>query len=230
MESLLPDYKVVYKTRLAEQFKNKPKLGGFIEAFIDDEQYEASNDLMTKRSLFTAAGKQLDGIGEIVGVKRPSKFVEVETAFGFLNDPTSLGFTLLSDQSVGGRFVSLNPFLQKITPIDDDIYRTVIQARIFRNSTNMSVDQTLNILSVLYGAKVSYFLPLNLNPMYEIGREFFFFERELIKQLPTTLGVGNITYSSYPTDEGFGFDGDDDALGFGDFTDEANGGFLASFI
>lgn len=59
--------------RLAYQFKGSEKFEGFIESFLLqlDELYNSGLQLLNERDLDTAIGLQLDGIGDIVGIKRP---------------------------------------------------------------------------------------------------------------------------------------------------------------
>lgn len=228
MECKFTDYTPKIKERLPEQFKESTKLNTFLEAFIDTELQEAQCELITLRWVNTATNAQLDGIGEIVGLPRPKSTASDDGNFGFDGDDTARGFGDLLSEIEGGFLSTLNPPL--VAPVDDDVYRILIKAKILRNNSDMSVDSKLEILSTAFQTKVSYFLVSNLNPMYEIGREFYPFEQELLKLFPTTLGIGATIYSTYSEDGGFGFDGDDDALGFGDFIDEANGGYLANLI
>lgn len=228
MECNFVEYTPKIKERLPEQFKNSSSINSFIEAFIDKQLEESQCDVMTKTWLNTAVGKQLDGVGEIVGYKRPKGEPSDDGDFGFDEDDTSRTFGDTTTEENGGFLGTAFPSL--FAPVDDDIYRILLKAKILRNNSTLNVDSTLTILSTLFQTKVSYFLTGNLNPMYEIGREFFLFEREILKIFPTTLGIGTTFYTSYSEDGGFGFDGDDNALGFSDTINPDNGGYLASGI
>ena len=228
MECLLADYKITAQERLAEQFKGKPNLKGFIEAFIDDDAQIALCELLTKRGLETSIGKQLDGIGEIVGRVRPRDVLDQTATFGFEEDFNALTFTTLDDNQVGGYQYTLNPPL--IAPVNDDIYRLFIKAKIFQNSTNMTVDETLNILSAIFDANIRYFLVDSLRPMYEIGKTFNSFEKEIIKSLPQTIGISEVQYKTFLLGSAFGFAEDPAALGFTALADNTIGGNLASLI
>ena len=228
MSCLLIDYKPQAQKRLPAQFKDKPKLTGFINSFIDDDLVKAECDVINKRGLNTAEGKQLDGIGEIVGKLRPREAVSDDDDFGFEDDDSARGFADTANPDNGGYLGSAFPQLSGL--VDDDIYRLLIKTKIFQNSSNMTVDETLNILSVLFDAKITYNGKLNLYPIYEIGKEFFSFERDIINSLPQLIGIGQVRYVTYPKDEGFGFEDDDDALGFADTVNSENGGYLASLV
>ena len=222
------DYTPIVKIRLPEQFKDKEKFNSFIESFVDTDLEQAENDVLNLRWIDTATGKQLDGVGEIVGLSRPRGIATDDGDFGFELDDTARGFADTDNEIDGGFLGSFEPAF--LTPIDDDLYRILIKAKIFTNNSDMRVDTTLSILSAVFQAKVSYFLVSNLNPMYEIGREFTAFEMDLLKRFPTTIGIGNTYYATFPAGEAFGFDGDDDSLGFGDTVDDTNGGNLSNII
>lgn len=222
------DYEPTVKIRLPEQFKDKEKFNDFIQSFVDKDLEQAESDVLSLRWINTATGKQLDGIGEIVGLKRPRGEVTDDGDFGFELDDTAREFGDTQDEIDGGLLGSVEPVF--LTPIDDDLYRILIKAKIFTNNSDMGVDSTLSILSSVFQTKVSYFLVSNLNPMYEIGREFTAFELNLLAEFTTTLGIGNTYYATFPAGEAFGFDGDDDALGFGDTLDVTNGGNLSNII
>lgn len=65
--------------RLVTQFQGKPRIEGLLRALVQPNQdiEDTLWDLLTKRSIHTAIGKQLDGIGEIVGESRKGKEDEV---------------------------------------------------------------------------------------------------------------------------------------------------------
>ena len=60
--------------RLSFQFKTSENLINFLKAFLaeSDELYDSEQELLTDRNLDTAVGAQLDGLGQIVGIIRPS--------------------------------------------------------------------------------------------------------------------------------------------------------------
>lgn len=60
------------KERLIQQYKGKTRIEGLIEAAVAGKQdlEDTATQLNTLRSVDTATGAQLDGIGEIVGVER----------------------------------------------------------------------------------------------------------------------------------------------------------------
>lgn len=217
--------------RLAYQFTNSPNLKAFLEAFLQQFQdLDVSRlQLLNERYLETAIGVQLDGIGEIVGIDRPRAPSDLEDAFGFLNDPTSLGFTDFYDLDLGGRWAS---FYEVRGFVDDDIYRQLIRAKIIKNQTAMTVDDTLRLISFAYGdIEVRYFLIENLKVRYDIGKLLTPYEKELFAFFPILIGIEDVVYwTSYNGNDSFSFANDISGKGFGDFNDSDLGGNFARIL
>lgn len=225
----LINYKATSQKRLASQFTAKPNLKAFIDAFIDDDLDIALCDTQTKRGLNTAVGVQLDGIGEIIGLPRPKTIASDSGNFGFVDDDDARGFGDLNNVNVGGFWSQLNP--PATIPVNDDVYRLQIKGQIFKNSTNMAVDETLEILSIIFNnAAIKYFLPQNLFPMYEIGVILEPFEEGLLADFPQTIGIGEVQFKSYNGLDTFGFAEDTSAKGFGDTGDSSLGGNYSKLI
>lgn len=220
-----------YLDRLAFQFKDSENLKGMLTAHLTD--YDSLSvsleELLSDRYLDTAQGVQLDGVGEIVGLSRPSASTDIIGAFGFLGDDTSQGFGTLDDSDVGGNFVSLGSTAQLI---GDDLYRILIKVKIQVNKTAMTNEDVIAMISfALDGASVRYILAENTKPTYEIGRILTTFEILVILPLiPVLIGIDEANYKTMHNDTPFGFDGDDSAFGFGSLTDTAVGGNFATLI
>ena len=221
-------------SRLAYQFSDSTKLQGFLEAFLEEyQEIENTNlQLLNERYLDTAIGAQLDGIGEIVGLPRPSKEtnpLSTLDSFGFLSDSTAKGFTDLFDSSLGGPFITLGGATELV---DDDDYRIMIRGRIIKNQIAMTVDETLNLLSFMFGTDVEirYFLFDNLKPIYSIGIPFDYTNLYLLDDFPVLIGLEGVTFQSSFGEDSFSFDGDPTGLGFGDINDANIGGNFAKII
>jgi len=218
-------------SRLAYQFKDSPSLKATITAFIKDLEDAgiALEQLLSDRWLETAEGVQLDGIGEIVGLKRPSASTDILGAFGFLSDENAQGFGTLDDGDIGGNFKSLNSTAQ---PIGDSLYRTLIKAKIQVNKTTMTNEDVISMISfALDGAKVRYILIETTKPIYEIGRILTPFEVLIVLPLlPILIGIDKADYKSMHNDSPFGFKDDPFSLGFGSLTDSEIGGNFATLI
>ena len=216
-------------SRLAYQFKDSIKFKGFLEAFLQEyQELDVSGlQLLNERYLDSAEGVQLDGIGEIVGLGRPLKDVDVAGLFGFLLDTTSIGFGTFVDLDLGGNFWD-GTITQVL--IGDDLYRLLIRAKIIENQTAMVVDDTLRLVSFTFGnVEVRYFLVINLQPRYDIGKILDQFEESLLDDLPILIGLGDITYHSYAEDA-FSFLGDISGSGFTDLFDTDLGGQFSKIL
>lgn len=113
----------------------------------------------------------------------------------------------------------------------DERYRWMVHAKIFINTTNMTVDGTAKLVSfVLGGTKVTYTLLNNLAPRFNIDRELTNLETELIHLVPSPLGIEVAIGKTPDPDTSFSFYEDPDGLGFGDINNPAIGGDFASLI
>lgn len=217
-------------SRLAYQFSDSEKFKGFLTSFL--AEYEELNisglKLLNERYLDTAVGKQLDGIGEIVGLSRPYKDVDAAGIFGFVGDLTALGFGTLNDSDTGGNFwdgISQNVL------IGDDLYRLLIRAKIIKNQTAMTVDDTTRLISFTFGdVPVRYYLITNLHPRYDIGKYLTPFETGLLEDFPVLIGIEDVTYHSMYEETSFAFSDDPEGFGFGDINDADIGGIFAKQI
>lgn len=218
-------------SRLAYQYSDSEKFKGFLTAFLDEFQYlQDQNELLaTMRTLDNSQGVQLDGLGEIIGLERPSEPIELAGIFGFVNDDEALGFGTTTDSEVGGNWLSVNSITTQ--PIGDNLYRLLLRARAVQNRISMRVDETTSLISFMFsGARVRYFLEENLEPRYDIEKLLTPFEQNLLKDLPVLIGIDTVEYHTYAQDTTFGFAGDPDALGFGSTTDPNLGGNFASIV
>lgn len=220
-----------YLDRLAFQFKDSKSLKGLLTAhLLDFDSISVSLDeVLSDRYLDTAQGVQLDGIGEIVGLERPSAGTDVIGAFGFFTDETSQGFGTLDDSDIGGNFISLGSTSQLI---GDELYRILIKVKIQANKTSMTNEDVINMISFALGnVSVRYILPVTTKPSYEIGRILTSFEILVILPLiPVLIGIDEADYKTMYNDTPFGFADDESALGFGSLTDSNVGGNFATLI
>lgn len=217
--------------RLAYQYRDSVKFQGFLSSFLAEfEELETSRlQLLNDRWLSTAAGVQLDGIGEIVGIERKRIPIAAIDLFGFLDDPTSLGFGDDTDPDQGGFFFDINNQVTVWQP--DDSYLLSIRGRIAQNHTAMTAEDTIDILSFMVGgAQIRYYLIGAMYPAYEIFKDLTAAEEEAIKGLDIMLGIGAPVYVVGSQDGTFGFLNDDSALGFGSDTDATQGGHFAKII
>ena len=217
-------------SRLAYQFSDSEKFKGFLSSFL--AEYEELNvsglQLLNERYLDTSAGVQLDGIGEIVGLPRPEKDVDIAGIFGFIDDPTSLGFGSILDLDIGGNFWD---GISQSVLIGDDLYRLLIRAKIIKNQTAMTVDDTIRLISFTFGnVDVRYFLVTNLHPRYDISKSLTAFEADLIGDFPILIGIEDVQYHTHEDELALSFSDDVEGLGLGDINDTDIGGIFAKII
>jgi len=72
---VISDYISRGVARLIEQFKRKPNIEKYLEVFLEEiqEVEYVMNDMLVLRQLQNAAGVNLDGLGEIVGLTRDGR-------------------------------------------------------------------------------------------------------------------------------------------------------------
>ncbi len=203
--------------RLVTQFKDKPVFKALLDSFVDVSLDEGLSDLLNKRDLESAQGRQLDGIGDIVGIARPFTLANQDDTFGFLEDVLSGTFGDINNPTTGAFFDTLTP--KPVNRVNDDIYRFIIKAKILQNTSNFTVDSTLKILNLILQTEVKYYGGDNLNPLYYINRILKSYEIEIIKKINTVFGV-NVVYLMNVKDKGFGFFEDTTAGTFGDVNNQ----------
>jgi hypothetical protein len=221
--------------RLLYQFRDSENLIKFLLTFLEEfNELEVSRlQLLNERWLDTAYGVQLDIIGEIVGLVRPQRPVAVAGVFGFEGDDSALGFGSTTDPLVGGNFWDGKT---PTVPVNDSIYRLLIRAKIIKNQTAMTVDDTLRLISFTFGGVVvRYFQNPYLEPQYEIYKNLSAFELSILPDLPVLIGIEKAFYTSVPEDvdgQVFSFDGDDspNAAGFGTTADPDIGGNFSTIV
>ena len=215
--------------RLPMQFNESVNLKSIITSIVSDIEDEdaAFTDLLNNRYIDTATGVQLDLIGEIVGVSRPAD-IDLTGFFGFEGDLTALGWGLVADPTVGGRWRLLT---DSPTSVSDDLYRRVIKVKASINSTAMTAPQTVESIAFALNAKVKYIQSPDTSfyPVYEVQKIMDESDREIIKTFPVLIAGSEPIYSQALPDF-FGFEGDDDALGFADSGDTSIGGYMSSTV
>jgi len=116
--------------------------------------------------------------------------------------------------------------------LSDDSYRLLIRAKIIKNKTAMTVNDTLRLISFTFGnALVRYFQSAFLKPRYDIVKTLTSSEEDLLSDLPVLIGIDSVEYHTY-VDGTFSFFGDPDptGLGFGDINDSNIGGNFAKIV
>ena len=142
------DYREEALGRVTSQFEDADVFKRYLVLLLSEYPniLTSLKDLMQQRSIDTAGGTQLDIIGDIVGQERVLSGADLLDFFGFegaLNADTfgSLGSTL------GGVFYSLGDSLGTNVRLTDEQYRTLIKAKIFKNSSLATPEDLISTIN-----------------------------------------------------------------------------------
>ena len=146
-------------TLLLMQYKNSPNLSAYIGCFLSEINIisKAIQDTINFRYLSNATGKQMDTIGELVGLGRIFYGAAPLGYFGFYDDPQS-NVPSIGDAAVpniGGIYKSYGNANAADFVMDDTTYKRAIYAKIVKNQTNCSVEDVLLYIDLLVGRSCS---------------------------------------------------------------------------
>lgn len=137
------------------QYSDSPNLKGYILVFLQEALVAADtiNDLIDIFDIDRAEGKHLDLIGRIVGqYERPWYDTTNIPWFSFGDgsggDASLAGFN--NGRLWDGRTINL-PGNPNLVVAEDDIYRMFIKTKIYKNSTDGTVQNILDALEVVTG-------------------------------------------------------------------------------
>lgn len=217
---VMQDYLGTARSRVTEQFKDKPVFDKFLRLLTlgVEKAQDTLKDVMQLRSLDTATGAQLDTLGDIVGQTR-----------------TVTSKYLASASNPTGTVV-----------LDDETYRVVIKSRIRKNVATGTINDVLGsasfMLSTIGGSQAEVRIKEGTaRATIAFGRKISEIEKALLKGyisdgvetslLPRPVGVAFEAFISYETDNYFGFRGMKGAKGFGSRNHpEFDGGIFATRI
>lgn len=227
------------RSRITEQFKDKPIIDKYIRLLIGewDEMQVVLQDLQQLRSIDTAVGAQLDIIGEIVGRPRGLVTAELFYYFGFEGAGLAGTFASTTDPTVGSPWYSLNAPTGISRPPSDEEYRLILKAKIIKNRTAARPEDVIAAYKFLFSAgavTIEEISPGNVR--IGIGKILTNVERGLLFDLggagtllPKTVGV-NYVYSEFQAGRVFATEGFPGGVGPGDLNDPTSGGILSNII
>ncbi len=239
------DYLTEARTRVTDQFKNKPNFDKYLDLLIrgSTELQLTVKQLQQLRTVDTATGVQLDNIGEIVGIPRGLVSAELFYYFGFRDEdgivpnPQAGKYGSTTDSSVGSPWYSLNAPLGVSRAPSDDEYRLIIKAKIVKNRTLARPEDVIAAYKFLFSTGqviIDEYSPAKVR--IGIGKILSTVEKGLLfnlqgsgSLLPKTTGV-SYQYQEYQATRVFALAGFPGALGPGDLNDPAAGGFLSNII
>jgi hypothetical protein len=140
---------------LLMQYKSSPNLSAYIDCFLKEVDIisKAIQDSINLRYLSNATGKQLDVIGEIVGIGRIFYGAASLGFFGFYDDPRSEipSIGSATDTTVGGIYKSVSDKDALDYVMDDVTYKKTIYAKIVKNMTNCCIEDVLLYIDLIAG-------------------------------------------------------------------------------
>lgn len=149
------DYNALIQSRYTDLVRNDPVYTGILESMADllqEKQLEVSNVNDIMFDIDNSFGIWLDYIGKMVGQPRVLADYFPHPNFGFFGDPDAGSFGTEADPTVGEKWRSLYTHNEGTSYITDDYtYRSLIKARIIRNSCNGSINSILSIINLLSG-------------------------------------------------------------------------------
>lgn len=207
-----------YSDLLIHQYIKKPKAKATIDLFLGeyDKLSENAFDLLNQWDIDQARGFSLDIIGRRVGVSRTLPSAIAKGYFGYyesLNgEPWGAGVWYRRGETLGDTLV-----------LNDDDFRFLIRAKIFKNFQNGSFDYILNAMRVILNGQANIEDNLDMTATVYLPLESLnLLQRYMIEQmdiLPRPMGV-MYNYINASGKE-FGFDGFYNSYGFneGSFVD-----------
>ena len=201
------------KEHLVGQFAEKPNLCAVLDVLGAelDEVHAVFDDFMTRRWIDTGEGKQLDGIGEIVGQSRQIYNAVQIAFFGFEDQDNALGF----DE---GRFRDSWEVWLKNVNLNDAEYRPVLWKKVTKNSALGTAEDTIRSLQFAFSAQKVFLHECgNAKISFAIGRKLSRNDISIARAIDMAVragGVGVAWQSYFDYDNYFGFLGQLNAKGF----------------
>lgn len=191
VEKLLQD-------EVATEYRTSVKLLGYIAALLCDHNRldELALLIADRLNIDTQKGRNLDVIGEIVGISRGVIAASGVKFFGFAPHPLANGFGRKGNPTIGGRFRARGEAITGSKLLSDSEYRQFIRAQIFKNHAQSTPDQIIQFLKLILGASTPVFLknatPAPGHATISFGRILSLDEQYLLTDtalVPTTVGV-----------------------------------------
>lgn len=122
------------------QFNRKPKTETLYQILFQPFEtiQTGLNQLLTLRHIETARGKQLDGIGNILGIERPYTTSDGIFYFGFTGQSKALGFS----QAVI-RSNSLSVGSNNFTYMSDKSFKRLLKWKVIANNSHGTVEDVI---------------------------------------------------------------------------------------
>lgn len=131
------------------QFRDKPNFNALFLSLLSPFSglQSALSELVLSRHLDTAKGKQLDGIGDILGIQRPYAIADGIFYFGFTGQSKALGFS----QAVI-RSESLSVGSKNYRYVSDATYIRLLRWKIIANNSHGTVEDIIKAAKAVFKA------------------------------------------------------------------------------
>lgn len=225
MSSTVLDHQSIGRSRVATQYTESQKFLAYIRALLDSSaELEAVLQKVAEQSdIDLAEGVNLDVIGEIVGISRIIPASVQLAFFGFQDNAAALNFGEEGAQGVGGRFYDEGEPYLATSVLNDPEYRMLIRAKIVKNHAVGTNEDVIAGLAYLFGGGMAIQVAVEdiggMAIQVAVGRTLTYLEKVLISNLdilPRPSGVRISQRVTYNTTNYFGFDGQINALSFGE--------------
>lgn len=196
------------------QFQEKSIIEGILYAIHGefDELDTAQNDLKERRWIDTGDGIQLDNIGMLIDRQRVVSNAIQLPFFGFKYQNNALTFGKARFRNSGENYLS-------DTMLNDEEYRKVLWAKVFKNSSLSTAEDTIIIIKKIVNINRIILREVgNAKITISVSRILSDYEISLLKAINlfiTEAGVGIRYISMYDTSKPFAFKNQDNAHGFG---------------
>ncbi len=200
------DHRAIAWANWTAQFEESVRLEAVVRALIQPMQtaQAALRQLRDERWLDSAVGRQLDGIGDILGRPRQITNTRAIWHFGFAGQPNIGGFGEFPFYRAGAGLFTGG------STLDDDNYRLLLRWKIIVDSANGTAPQIEQALRMLFDVERLAVEDVgNARMRIHIGRkptEDDFFLGNVGQWVPSAAGVA-VEFRTYEPDEPFDFGG-----------------------
>jgi hypothetical protein len=150
------------KSRIVNQYRGKPRMTKWLTLtpeVANRRLEQATDDVYSSYDVDSVTGEQLDVIGRIVGIPRPILRGAAYDVFGYAGNDNYTNYNV-SPYIGDGAVVDL--------PLNNDLYRKLIKAKIARNVSDGTSDSIIQLLEIVLGVKVTS-LSSNGDKSFDIG-------------------------------------------------------------
>lgn len=150
------------KRRIVNQYRNKSRMVKWLTLIpeIANEKLEkAADQVYGSYDVDTVTGEQLDVIGRIVGIPRPVLRGAAYDVFGYAGNDNYTNYNIAPYIGAGADLDA---------PLNNDLYRKLIKAKIARNVSDGTSDSIIELLEIVIGVKVTA-LSSNGDKSFDIG-------------------------------------------------------------